>query len=147
MARAANEDPRAIANPDDPESQVREYIKLVQTIEALESRKSELRTSIFDYMEEEAYEDNKGNLQLELPMPIDGVVRLEKQKRVSRKLDELAAETIIEQNNLTDAVYKMVRVIDEDALMAAHYEGQLTEDEIDQMFPATVVWALRTPKK
>ena len=41
----------------------------------------------------------------------------------------------------------MVRVIDEDALMAAHYDGDITEEEIDEMFPVTVVWALRTPKK
>jgi hypothetical protein len=31
--------------------------------------------------------------------------------------------------------------------MAAHYEGKLTEEELDDMFPVSVVWALRTVKK
>jgi aminoglycoside phosphotransferase family enzyme len=59
----------------------------------------------------------------------------------------MVAEGIIEQTGLVDTVYKMVRVIDEDALMAQYYEGKLTEEQIDEMFPTTIVWALRTPKK
>jgi hypothetical protein len=31
--------------------------------------------------------------------------------------------------------------------MAAFYENKITEDELDQMFPASVTWALRTLKK
>jgi hypothetical protein len=41
----------------------------------------------------------------------------------------------------------MVRVIDEDALMASFYEEKITEEQIDEMFPVVITWALRTPKK
>jgi hypothetical protein len=41
----------------------------------------------------------------------------------------------------------MKRVINEDALMAAYYEGKLTEEQLDEMFPTTVIWALTTLKK
>lgn len=146
MAKAIGE-PRAFSNPDDPNSQITEYIRLVAAIDGMDERRKELREKIFAYLEEEGYEDEKGNIQLPLSNPIDGVSRLEKSGRRTRKLDETKAEEIIAANNLGDKVYKMVRVIDEDALMAAHYEGEITEDEIDEMFPVSVVWALRTVKK
>jgi predicted RNA-binding protein associated with RNAse of E/G family len=43
---------------------------------------------------------------------------------------------------LEDSLYKTIRVVDEDALMAALYEEVLTEEEVDEMYPPKVVWAL-----
>lgn len=146
MAKAAGE-PRPFSDPDDPQAQIREYIKLAQTIDALEERKKELRTNLFELLDSEGEEDSKGNVFYYFDAPIDGVVRLEKQRRATRKLDETIAEEVIEQAGIADDVYKMVRVIDEDALMAQYYEGKVTEEQIDSMFPTTIVWALRTPKK
>lgn len=146
MARVIDE-PREFLNPDDPEAQIREYIKLSQTIDSLDKRKSELRTVLMGYIDEDGVEDHNGNILYELDEPIDGVVRLEKQRRATRKLDEAVAEEVIESAGIADDVYKMVRVIDEDALMAAHYEDKITEEQIDAMFPVSVIWALRIPKK
>lgn len=146
MPKAIDE-PREFANPDDPQSQIREYIKLAQAIDSLEERKKDLRTKLFELLDAEGEEDEKGNVLYQFDSPIDGVTRLEKQRRATRKLDDEKAEEIIESAGISDDVYKMVRVIDEDALMAAYYEGKVTEDQIDEMFPTTVVWALRTPKK
>lgn len=147
MARVAPEEPREFYDPDDFNSQVREFVRLKETIESLDKRQKELRDKLIAAVDEEGYEDEKGNILYEFDSPIDGVVRLEKQRRATRKLDETKAEEIIETNKLGEDVYKMVRVIDEDALMAAFYDGKLTEEELDEMFPVNVVWALRTPKK
>jgi len=59
----------------------------------------------------------------------------------------MIAEDLIEKKGLTDRLYKTVRIVDEDELMAALYEGLLTEEEVDEMFPAKVVWALMLSKK
>jgi hypothetical protein len=147
MANVIPEDPIEVYDPSNPDSQIREYIRLSQSITALDERKKELRDVLMQLVDNEGYEDGNGNMQYEFSSPIDGAVRLEKQRRSTRKLDEEKAEEIIFANNLGDAVYKMVRVIDEDALMAAHYEGNITEEEIDEMFPVVIVWALRAPKK
>ena len=61
---------------------------------------------------------------------------------MSRKVNELRAEEIIEAKGLGDKLYKTVRVIDEDALMAALYSDELTEEEVDEMYPQNIVWAL-----
>jgi hypothetical protein len=146
MAKAIGE-PREFSNPDDPMAQITEYIRVAATIDGLDARRKELREKIFAYLEEEGFEDERGNIQFPLDTPIDGVLRIEKSGRRTRKLDEEKATEIIEQQGIADDVYRMVRVIDEDALMAAYYEGKISEEQIDEMFPTTVVWALRAPKK
>jgi hypothetical protein len=147
MARLIDEGEIRFANPDDIETQISEYAKLKASMEILEARSKELREKLFQHLDSEGLEDDKGNIQLELPAAIDGIVRLEKQRRVTRKIDELKAEEIITERGLEDEVYEMKRVINEDALMAAYYEEKITEAELDEMFPANVVWALRTLKK
>lgn len=147
MVNAIPEEPRFNGDPDDFNTQVREYVRLKETMDALEKRSKELRDKILTVIDVDGFEDDKGNIVYDLDQPIDGVMRLEKQRRATRKLDEEKAEEIIEAKGLGDKLYKMVRVLDEDAIMASHYEGELTEEEIDEMFPVSVVWALRTPKK
>jgi hypothetical protein len=92
-------------------------------------------------------EDSNGNIVLPLDDAIEGVVALEKQRRASRKLDEALAESIIDSKGLGDTLYEIKRVVNEEALMAAYYNEQITEEELDSMFPVTVTWALRTPRK
>jgi len=147
MANTAPEEGLRFSSPDDLESQVREYIKLKSTMEVLETRQKELREKLFEKIDENGFEDDKGNVILELASTIEEVVRLEKQRRVTRKIDETKADEIIAEKQLEGTVYEMKRVINEDALMAAHYEGKISEDEIDEMFPAKIVWALTTKKK
>lgn len=146
MARVIDE-PREFANPDDFDTQVREYLQVKNTAEMLDARKEDLRKSLFSHLEGSGEIDDKGNYFIELPQPIDGIVRLEKQKRTIRKLDEQSAEDILKENGLEDEVYETVRVVNEDKLMAAYYEGKITEDELERMFPAKISWALRTAKK
>jgi len=146
MANIIPEEGR-IANPDDFNSQVREYIKIKNSMEIFEARQKELRAKLFAVLETDGLEDEKGNIQFDFETPIDGVVRLEKQRRSTRKLNEFLADEIIEQAGISDDVYEMKRVINEDALMAAYYQDKITEEQLDEMFPVTVTWALLTKKK
>jgi hypothetical protein len=147
MAKLIEEETPRFLDPDTLEAQVSEYAKLKASMEVLETRSKQLREKLFEHLDLEGFEDEKGNIQLELPSPVDGVLRIEKQRRASRKLDEVTAETLIEEIGLSDEVYEMKRVLNEDALMAAFYEGKITEAQLDEMFPVSVIWALRTVKK
>lgn len=147
MVKIIEEEGTRFENPDSLTAQVREYAKVKSSIEVMEGRSKELREKLFDAIETLGFEDDKGNLQLELDSEVEGIVRLEKQRRVSRKIDEGVAEEIISKHGLEDELYKTIRVVDEDALMAAMYQGKLTEEEVDEMFPSKVVWALMPRKK
>ena len=52
------------------------------------------------------------------------------------------ADNIIMSKGLADKLYKTIQIIDEDALMACLYSDELTEEEVDEMYPQNVVWAL-----
>lgn len=147
MAKVIEEETSRFLDPESLEGQVSEFAKIKATMAVLESRSKELREKLFERLDQDGFEDDKGNILIELPTAIDGVTRVEKQRRASRKLDELAAETILEATGLEDKVYELKRVINEDALMAAYYEGEITEEQLDEMYPVKITWALFTVKK
>lgn len=146
MANVIPEEGR-FADPDDIKSQIREYVKLKASEDMIKKRTSELRDVLFAEITESGYEDDKGNQQLDLDEDVDGVYRLEKQRRTKRMLNEAKAEEIITELGLTEELYDMKPVLNEDALMAAFYEDKITEDQLDEMYPLNVTWALRTVKK
>jgi hypothetical protein len=144
MARAA-EEAREFDNPNELTTQVREYAQLKATTSLLEERQKQLRGTLFEHLDTEGEIDDKGNIFLELPEPVDGIVRIEKQRRTSRKVDEVAAEEILVED--LEEIFDTVKVVNEDKLMAAFYEGKLDENDLERIFPATVTWALTTKKK
>lgn len=146
MANVIPEESR-FADPDDIKSQIREYVKLKASEDMIKKRTSELREIIFAEIDQDGYEDDKGNHQLDLEEAVDGVYRLEKQRRTKRVLDETKAEELISELGLTEELYEMKPVLNEDALMAAFYEEKITEDQLEEMYPLSVTWALRTVKK
>lgn len=146
MAKVSEAEPR-MTKENDLSAQAQEYALTKKKIESLEKRQKELRESLFAHIEENGEQDDKGNLILELPEEIEEFVALTKQRRVTRKIDEDVAFDIIEEKGLRDKLIKIVEVIDEDALMAALYNDELTEEEIDEMYPQSVVWALIMNKR
>jgi len=146
MANVIDEGAREFANPDAFESQVREYAQVKDSITMLETRKKELHGKLMSKLEEEGIEDENGNVVLSFDSPIGGIAALVKTRRVSRKVDLDRAIEIVKDHGLEDALIEMVPQLMEDAVMAALYEGTLNENEVDQMFPVTVTWALNTKK-
>lgn len=141
MARVKPEEPRS-AEQDDLVNQTKEYAFIKAQLEYLEKQQKELREKLFEVLDASGETDDKGNLIVELPQDVEGISSLIKQKRVTRKVDELVAEEIITEKGMEDTLYKTVRMVDEDALMAALYNDELTEDEIDRMYPQKITWAL-----
>ena len=146
MARVKAEKPRT-ADKNDLVNQTKQYSFLKAQLEYLEKQQKELREKLFSVLDVEGETDDKGNIVVELPQEVDGYVSVVKQKRVSRKVDELVADEIITAKGMEDQLYKTIRVVDEDALMAALYNEELTEEEIDQMYPQKITWALILSKK
>ena len=145
MARVSEAEPRM--NKDELIAQAKEYAFAKKQVEYFEKKLKDLKQEIFEHVEERGKQDDKGNIVLELPEEIEGFVAITKQRRVSRKIDEDIAFDLIEEKGLRDKLVKIVEVIDEDALMAALYNDELTEEEIDEMYPQSVVWALVMNKR
>ena len=146
MARIKEEEPRVPA-VDDLEAQAKQYIFFKKQVEYFESELKSLREKLFEDIDANGEVDGSGNLFVELSSEIDGVTMLQKQKRVSRKIDPQMADNLIVSKGLENELYKTIQIIDEDALMAALYEGKLTEEEVDLMYPQKIVWALILNKR
>ena len=128
-------------------AQAREYALLKNEIDGLTARQKELREGIFTAIDDRGEADDKGHIWFDFEEPIEGFAAFQKQRRVKRDLNEDVAGSLIAQKGLEGRLYKTVRVVDEDAVMAALYEGILTEDEVDAMYPVKVSWALVPVKK
>lgn len=146
MARVKPEEPRN-TDADDFFAQAKNYSFIKQQLEYWEKQQKELKTKLFEKLDAEGEPDSSGNIVIELPEDIDGAVAVVKQRRVSRKVDELRAEEIITEKGMEETLYKTIRVVDEDALMAALYNDELTEAEIEEMYPQQIVWALVMKKR
>lgn len=140
--------PAELRTADDGiESKSKQYAFLKKQKEYMEKQMSELRESIFEVIDESGEIDSKGNVVVEFESEVEGFGSVMKQRRVTRKINETVAEEMIAEKGLEDKLYKTIRVVDEDALMAALYSDELTEEEIDEMYPQNVVWALVMNKR
>ena len=141
MAKKVPEEPR---NTDETDliARTKKYAFLKSQLDYLEKEQKALREELFAVLDGEGEVDDKGNVMIQLPKEVDGFNSIIKQRRVTRKIDELKAEEIIAAHGLEETLYKTIRVVDEDALMAALYEEVLTETEVDEMYPPKIVWAL-----
>jgi hypothetical protein len=146
MARITKQDTRVI-DKDDVLSQAQQYAFFKKQVEYFQEQMKSIREELFTHIEENGETDDKGNIIFELPQEIEGFTSITKQRRVTRKIDEDIAFDIIDEKGLRDKLIKVVEVIDEDALMAALYSDELTEEEIDEMYPQNVVWALVMNKR
>jgi RNase H-fold protein (predicted Holliday junction resolvase) len=141
MARVKNDEPR-FSDENDLIARTKKYAFLKSQLDYFEKEQKALRALLFENLDEIGEEDDKGNVVIELPEEVEGYSSVVKQRRVSRKIDEALAEEIITKHGLEDVLYKTIRVVDEDALMAALYEDVLTEEEVDDMYPQSITWAL-----
>lgn len=128
-------------------SKVRKYLSIKGRIDDLSKEQSALKAELSDLVDNEGTPDEKGHIWYSLPEEVDGVVSLQRQRKVSQRLDAETAETVLKERGLAARCYKLVPVLDEAEVMACLYEGLLTEEEIDTMFPKSVSYAFIPSKK
>jgi hypothetical protein len=121
---------------------VRQNVTLKERIDELTAIQSDVKKNLKQGIEELGEADDRGHIVVEFDEEVAGIRRVMQQRRVSKTLDINAAEKILKEKGIHDQCVTMVPVLNEDAIMAAYYEGAVTEEDIDTMFPAKVTWAL-----
>jgi hypothetical protein len=104
-----------------------------------------LKKNLSDLVDSDGEPDDRGHIFYTLP---DGLPysALKRERRVSKSLDEEVTENILRDKGLYDECTEEITVVDQDKVLAAHFEGKLTTEEIDAMFPPTITWAFITVK-
>lgn len=119
---------------------VRQYIGIKQQADAISKRQDALKKELLAIVDG-ASPDEKGHKIMVVEDDTVGEVTMTRQRRVSKTLDMSVAESILERKGIKDQCIKMVPTLDEAAIMSAFYEGYLTEEDIDTMFPSKVSYA------
>lgn len=116
---------------------VRQFKALKDNLDLITKRQSDIKKRLTDNIDQFGSEDEKGHIVLSL----DDDNQIMKQKRVTKNLDIQAAEIILTKKGIRETCIKMVPTLDEAAIMAAFYNGHISEEDIDTMFPAKVTYA------
>ena len=115
---------------------VKQYLSLKSEIDLLTDRSTELKKRLTEDVEELGKTDERGHIVLELDE-----AKLTKQRKVSKNLDMNIAEKLLKERNIYDKCVKMMPVLQENEILACVYTGELSESDIDEMFPAKVSYA------
>lgn len=126
---------------------VQQYVALKDEITNLDGRVTVLKKRIIGTIEELGEANDKGSLVLPLDDEKSGTANVVKQRRVSKVFDEDTANKILTEKNLFESCTQTITVLDQDAVMSAYYNGLLTDEDIESMFPEKVSWALILEKK
>lgn len=120
---------------------IRQYAALKGQSELLSTRQNEIKKRLTEVVDTLGSTDDRGHIILDVDDETSGVKKIFKQRRVSKTLDMDVAEDILTKKGIKEACIKMMPILDESAIMAAFYEGHLTEQDIDTMFPSKVSYA------
>lgn len=138
---------RERSEQDEFQQKVAAFLRLKKSVAELTKEANGLRDEISASVDETGEVDESGNRWFHLADEVEGVASLKRERRASRSLDAAAAEAILSEKKLTERCYDLVPVLNEDSVMECVINGDLTEDDLEQMFPTKVAWALVTSKK
>jgi hypothetical protein len=124
-------------NQDAVVEDVKQFTALKDQITQLTDRQTIIKKRLTETIDEFGAEDEKGHIVLKY----NEDQQIMKQRRVSKNLDLAAAEIILNKKGIKDTCIKMIPTLDESAIMAAFYNGHLSEEDIDTMFPSKVSYA------
>jgi hypothetical protein len=131
---------------DNLKKNARQFLALKGEMSALADRQSELKKRMTQDLD--AVEPNEsGHRVVEFEDDTIGNIKITKQRRVSKTLDMDIADQILTNKGIKNTCVKMIPTLDEAAIMAAFYEGYLTEEDIDAMFPAKETFAFIVDNK
>jgi uncharacterized protein (DUF1810 family) len=127
--------------------EVQQYVFLKDEVTNLETRVGQIKKRIIGAVEQLGEANDKGSLVLPINDEKSGTANVVKQRRVSKQFDEDTANKILSDKGLFESCTETITVLDQDAVMAAYYNGLLTDEDIEVMFPEKVTWALILEKK
>jgi len=115
----------------------RQYRAIKDQEKLLADRKKLLRDKLVAVLQAEGTEDDSGHLRLEL----NDDLKLTYQRKESKSIKLEEAEEMLKAKGIWEDCVEYVPVIKDDAIMAAHYKGQITEEEIDSLVDTKVTYA------
>lgn len=119
------------------EDTAREFLLLKAQADVLDKRMKKLKPEIEAYVDSVGERDEKGHLWGNI-----GAYKFQHQRRVSIGIDMEAAAHILQPKGLWEKCTRQETVLDQGAVHALIYDDLITKEEIAEIFPETISWAL-----
>ena len=123
-----------------------QFVSLKDQITLLSERQSTIKSKLMAELET-VDPDDKGHRAVRFEDTPAGPLRIIRQLKVSNPLDMDVAETILREKGIYDECTKIEVTLDPSKIMSALYKDQLTEQDIDAMFPKKESFAFIVDKK
>jgi hypothetical protein len=132
-----------------------QYSNLQDQEKTVKNRLASIKKALSEDLELFGEPDDKGNLIFSFDEPAGKITALQRQRRVSQGFDQEAAEEILKAKTVDTGVTlwdacteeKVIRELDDDAVLAAHFNDQLTDEELERIYPKIVTWAFAPVRK
>ncbi|MFJ4739051.1 hypothetical protein [Streptomyces sp. NPDC088775] len=127
----------------------REWAMLKAQQTEITSRMNKLRDKVAVAVEQRGYADHKGSQYIDLPFPVpvgdSEYIRIKRERRVSIVADFEAAERITKARgeHIYHRAFPPVPTLDADELYVLLQEGELTEEDMDQIMVQKETFAFR----
>lgn len=124
---------------------VEEYLREKEAMEAMQARVNEKKAAINKFVDDLGEADEKGSKWVHVE-GIPGLSAVKRERRVSQSLDTDKAEAWLKKNGLWEQYSEEIRVLDEDALYGAGYDGTIPRKVFDGFMVSSESFALKTVK-
>ena len=125
-----------------------QYSAIKDQTKFLAEREKALKEQLINYIDRFGEVDGKGHIVFEAPDNRAGVKEILKQRKVSKSEDLEVVERILKEKNLWDSCTETITItkVNQDAVMACVFKDELTEEEVDLMYPSTISYAFLVKK-
>jgi hypothetical protein len=111
-----------------------EFVKMKKLRETMEKRERKLKEHLMETIAEVVEPTDDGHCFLEFPFPIEGFRAIKRERRESVVLDADAALDLVNRLGLQETCIRMEPVLDEDALLAANFAGDIPDDDMKALY-------------
>ncbi len=129
-------------DPEFLERLANEFIAAREFADKAVRRSEELKDKLSTYVDKLGNPDDKGSLWVEL-----GPISLKRERRVSKNLNTIAAESWARREGVWNAVSEVVERVNEDLLMALAWESRQYSEDIASLYKEKVTWAFKVVEK
>lgn len=118
------------------------YLKYRSGRESLLKLENNLKSELLAVLSEAGEEDDKGNRFYYLGGTIEDIQGVKRERRVSRTLDEDKTLEVIKKYGLENECLETITVINEDAILAANFDGKISDEEMASLYTEKETFAL-----
>lgn len=133
----------ATITPDQLGALVTQYLSAKRMADDVSTKAESIKKELKAYVESNGVADSDQHRWIDLPEEVEGKARLKLERRVAQSLDEDAAEELLKEKGILKKCQTKIVVLDEEKILNAYHDGELTEDELDAIYKVRETFAFK----